>query len=70
MPEQNPISNPTKEPLEDRKMGGYGFYGKNHDSQQIEIGKEKNSAPTIYPGSGMAEAKSAIKKLIKTTGGY
>lgn len=68
MPEQNPISNPTKEPLEDRSMSGYGFFGR-HDSSQIEVGKEKNSAPTIYPGSGSNPGNGSIKRLIKTTGG-
>jgi anti-sigma regulatory factor (Ser/Thr protein kinase) len=62
MAEQNPISNPTKEPLEDRKMGGYGFFGM-HDSSQIEVSKETNSAPTIFPGSGSNPANGSIKRV-------
>lgn len=68
MPETNPLSNPTKEPLQDREMGGYGFYGK-HDSSRIEVGATKNSAPTIYPGSGSNPSNGNIKRIIKSTGG-
>lgn len=56
-----------------RTPGSYGFYTKNSDSSQIEIGKAERNVPVIAPGSGHTSAQmskaSPKRSVIKTTGG-
>lgn len=57
-----------------RTPGSYGFYTKDSDSSQIEIGKAERNIPVIAPGTGHTNPQMSknvgMRKVITTTGGY
>ena len=57
-----------------KNPGAYGFYTKDSDSSQLEIGKGDSGIPTIAPGTGITSSemskKAGKRNVIHTTGGF